>query len=270
MSDAPHVDANVGRWFGIAAVYDQARPTPPKALIPILTQIARITRPRCVVDLGSGTGLSTRLWADDADEVIGIEPNDEMRQVAEASSVGLTNVRYQKGLSIATGLPDASVEIVTASQSLHWMEPTGTFAEIARLLRPGGVFAAIDGDFPPTVNWEAEIIDEAFKDRVRRLAIERAPNKNMRQWEKDGHLGRMQASGQFRYTKEIALSSMETGSAERMVNIALSRSPHQVLINAGMTEDEIGIPAFRAEMHRLLGEGTFPLYFTYRVRIGVK
>ena len=270
MSDTPHVTANIDRWFGVASMYDRARPAPPKALIPILTQLARVAQPQCVVDIGSGTGLSTRIWADDAEQVIGIEPNDEMRQVAAASSAGLSTVRYQKGLSIATGVPDASADIVTISQALHWMEPTGTFAEIARILRPGGVFAAIDNDFPPTINWEAEIADNAVKAKIRELVSAHLTNKDVRQWEKDGHLSRMQASGQFRYTNEIALSSMEMGNAERMVNMALSRSPLQALLKAGLTEDQIGITAFRAEMQRILGDASLPMYFTYRLRLGVK
>jgi predicted RNA methylase len=39
-----------------------------------------------VVDLGSGTGLSTGIWAAHAERVVGIEPLDEMRQVAEATT----------------------------------------------------------------------------------------------------------------------------------------------------------------------------------------
>ena len=42
----------------------------------------------------------------------------------------------------------ASADIVTCSQSFHWMEPEPTLAEIARILRPGGVFAAYDYDWP--------------------------------------------------------------------------------------------------------------------------
>jgi SAM-dependent methyltransferase len=45
--------------------------------------------------------------------------------------------------------PQALVDaLVTCSQSLHWMEPEPTFAEVARILRRGGVFAAYDYDWP--------------------------------------------------------------------------------------------------------------------------
>src|SRR5437773_12025773 len=61
-----------------AQVYDAYRPVPPDDLLAILALVARTDRPQLVVDLGSGTGLSTRVWAERADEVVGVEPNPRM------------------------------------------------------------------------------------------------------------------------------------------------------------------------------------------------
>ena len=49
------------------------RPKPPSVLKEILLRLAQVSRAKLVVDLGSGTGLSTRYWADAADLVIGME-----------------------------------------------------------------------------------------------------------------------------------------------------------------------------------------------------
>ena len=70
---------------GFAAFYDRFRPQAPGALLQLLPTLLETDRLRLVVDLGSGTGLSTRIWADFADEVIGIEPQDAMRDFAEAT-----------------------------------------------------------------------------------------------------------------------------------------------------------------------------------------
>lgn len=51
----------------------------------ILSQLAG-GRPRVVLDLGCGTGLSTRIWYGYADEVIGVDPNEDMRKQAEETS----------------------------------------------------------------------------------------------------------------------------------------------------------------------------------------
>jgi predicted O-methyltransferase YrrM len=66
-------------WTGKASSYDRVRPTPPPALLDLLTQLIGMQYPALVVDLGSGTGLSTAIWGERAERVIGIEPNADMR-----------------------------------------------------------------------------------------------------------------------------------------------------------------------------------------------
>jgi hypothetical protein len=48
-------------WTGGASTYDRARPTPPPALLDLLTQLIHVLHPALVVDVGSGTGLSTAI-----------------------------------------------------------------------------------------------------------------------------------------------------------------------------------------------------------------
>src|SRR5204862_107174 len=81
-------------------------------------------------------------------------------------------------------LPDGCADVVTCSQSLHWMDPEPTFAEVARILRSGGVFAAYDCDWPPTVHWEAEV---AYQETIRRaeaIGRERGFFSGVRRWDK--------------------------------------------------------------------------------------
>ena len=69
-------------WTGKASSYDRARPTPPPALLDLLTQLIHLPHPTLVVDVGSGTGLSSAIWGERAERVIGIEPNADMRKEA--------------------------------------------------------------------------------------------------------------------------------------------------------------------------------------------
>jgi protein-L-isoaspartate O-methyltransferase len=73
-------------WTGKASSYDRARPTPPPALLDLLTQLIHLPHPALVVDVGSGTGLSTAIWGERAQLVIGIEPNADMRKECELPS----------------------------------------------------------------------------------------------------------------------------------------------------------------------------------------
>src|SRR5512140_2979183 len=102
MSESTDFNGNTDRFSGFANLYDRYRPAPPAILGEILIQLAGGTRPQCVVDLGSGTGLSTRYWADKAEYVIGVEPTADMRREAEAQTRG-RNVSYREGFSHETG-----------------------------------------------------------------------------------------------------------------------------------------------------------------------
>lgn len=274
MTTSPaHLSANVERFMGFADVYDTYRPRPPLVVLDILTQLAQTPQPALVVDLGSGTGLSTAIWAARATEVVGVEPSADMRRQAEARIASLpdaANVRYQAGYANATGLPDGCADIVTCSQSLHWMEPVSTFAEIARILRPGGVFAAYDCDWPPTLNWQIEQAHYTFAAQMHAAEQARGFSRDVRAWDKPQHLERMRASEQFRFTKEILLHSVEQGGAERLVGLELSQGGVATLLKNGVGEDEIGITALREVAQRVLGDAIVPWYFSYRVRLGVK
>lgn len=263
------LDPNVERFEGYADLYDDFRPRPPLVLIDLLTQLAGVARPALVVDLGSGSGLSTRLWADRAGEVIGVEPGEDMRGVAAARTTA-PNVRYQAGYGHATGLPDACADIATASQALHWMDPQPTFAEVTRILRPGGIFAAVDCDWPPTMHWEAEAAYDACMVRCATIDRERGFTQGVRAWAKGEHLDRMRASGRFRYVREVTLHSIETGNAERLVGLALSQGHVATPLKHGVTEDETGITTLREVAQRVLGDDPRPWYLSYRVRLGVK
>jgi SAM-dependent methyltransferase len=248
-----------------AGGYDAHRPSPPAALLDVLRLEAQVERPRLVADLGSGTGLSTRAWADRADEVVGVEASAEMRARAEQETTA-PNVRYVHAFAQETGLPDGAADIVTCSQSFHWMEPEPTLAEAARILRPGGVFAAYDYDWPPVCGWEVE---DAFTEMVRRVGKARKMPVKLR-YDKSEHLERIRASGHFRFTREAVLHSREPGSARRIVGMALSLGPLVVLLEGGMSEEELGLAQLREAADRVLGDREVELLIGYRVRLGVK
>ena len=257
--------ANAQRFSGFAALYDQHRPQPPVAL---LEYLIRLTPINTVVDFGSGTGLSSRAWADRAIKVVGIEPSDDMRHQAEAMTPQ-PHIRYQAGFSHATGLPDAIADLITCSQSLHWMEPNGTFAEAARILRPGGIFCAYDNDWPPaTPSWEADAAFLAVIEGSHAAEKKHQLGKDVQRWEKEGHLGRMQASGHFRYCWEVVLHNQEIGDGERLIGLALSQGGVMSVLKHNIPESEFGLDTLRDIATRTLPDRV-PFLFCYRVRLGV-
>ena len=258
-----------GYWRpGFAARYDACRPQPPSALADVLLRLARTERPALVVDLGSGTGLSTAFWGHRAREVIGIEPLDEMRRIAEENH-GAANVRFRAGVAQATGIPSGAADVVTCAQSLHHMEPQGTLAEVERILRPGGVFATCDYDWPPVVDPDAEAAFFAFMDRVLALRARHGIRSEQQRWEKGEHVARMQRHG-FRYTRELLLHHTEPCTATRWVGFALSIGIVPPVLDLGIPEDELGLEAFRRAAERTFGDRALPWHVSYRIGVAIK
>jgi SAM-dependent methyltransferase len=251
-------------WPGFAADYDRFRPRPPAVLLELLPLLVGVDRLRLVVDLGSGTGLSARVWAELADEVLAIEPNEAMRTFAERATTA-AHVRYLGVSSYRTGLPDASADLVTAAQSLQWMRPERLFPEVARILRPGGVFCAYNYFALQTPLWKPEAVFEsvlARKAELRaQLGLDREPGVPLSR-------ALLEDSGAFRQTNELVLHSVEHGDGERLIGFALSEGSMRTLLDGGATEEDVGLDRLRAVASTI--PEAIPWWIGYRAWIGLR
>ena len=250
---------------GFAERYDAVRPRTPSVLVELLPLLARVERPRLVVDLGAGTGLSTRAWARRAAEVVGVEPNEAMRRHAEAVT-DAANVRYAGTSSYATGLDRGAADIVTCSQSFQWMEPAATLAEVARILRPGGVFCAYEYQSLQTPLWEPERAWHELRETVGRLRAERGLDRDKHRWPVS--LARLEEAGCFDDCRELTLHGVEEGDAERLVGFALSEGSVTTLLEDGATEDEIGLTRLREVASATIGATPCVWLLGYRAWVG--
>jgi SAM-dependent methyltransferase len=256
---------------GFPELYDAARPAPPAALLDVLLYLAQVERPRLVVDLGAGTGLSTRAWAERADAVIGVEGNPAMAAQARATTTA-PNVRYVDAFAADTGLPPEEADVVTVAQAFHWMEPQAVLREAARLLRPGGVFAAYDYDVPyglvvhPDID-EAFIANSAARGEARRRLDLVAGAAN---WPKERHLEQIAASALFRLPRELVCHGWEEVDARRVVGLAESIGGSPAIFGDRAPEVGETFERVRETAARVLGEKTVPMLVCYRVRCGIR
>ena len=266
-----HAAASTSPFAGMAAAYAAARPHPPTILGELLPHLAQTPVPSLVVDIGCGPGLSTRFWANNAAQVVGIEPVPEMCQEAIRQTTA-PHIAYRAGTGEHTGLPTGCADIVTCAQALHWMEPQPTFAEVARITRPGGVFAAYDYEVCPTVgHWEVQAAHQALHARATVLEHRLAQGTEtlQRAWTKAEHLARMQASGCFRYTQELLVHQRDRGNADRLLRLVRTHSSVAQVLKLGLRDADLGLEAFETLVRQTLGETLTPWYWSYRVRIGI-
>jgi SAM-dependent methyltransferase len=91
-----------------------------------------------IADVGSGTGILSKLLLDNGNFVYGIEPNKEMRIEAERQLLDYTKFISIPATAENTTLPPNSVDFVTAGQAFHWFDIPKAQAEFARILKAQG------------------------------------------------------------------------------------------------------------------------------------
>jgi SAM-dependent methyltransferase len=150
-----------GRTFGtVAQAYAAHRPSyPDTALDWALAPVSSPDSPASargggleLLDLAAGTGKLTASLTGRSPRVTAVEPDPEMLAVLRAE---LPSVNALPGTAEDIPLPDASVDAVLVGQAFHWFHPERAAAEIARVLRPGGVLAALWNADDDSVEWVA-------------------------------------------------------------------------------------------------------------------
>jgi SAM-dependent methyltransferase len=147
--------------------YIRYRPSYPAAVIPWLERECGLTPQSRIADIGSGTGILSRLFLDFGCQVFGVEPNADMRHAAERLLAGEPRFHSVDARAEAATLPDCSVDFVTAGQAFHWFDPPAARAEFRRILKPRGWVALI---------WNERLVTPGFlteyEDLLQRLSTD--------------------------------------------------------------------------------------------------
>lgn len=123
-------------FSGVAGAYAEHRPRYPDALFEWLAEVSP-TR-EFAWDCATGSGQAAVALAARFDRVLGTDASAAQIAAAEEHP----RVEYRVAPAEASGLPDASVDLVTVAQALHWFDRPAFYAEVRRVLRPGGLVAA--------------------------------------------------------------------------------------------------------------------------------
>jgi SAM-dependent methyltransferase len=139
---------------GAAAAYAEHRPDYAEAAVRWVLEPVWDAPPVQVVDIGAGTGKLTATLVSLGANVTAVEPDQQM--LAELRRA-MPEVRSVPGSAEEMPVPDASVDAVLAGQAMHWFDMSRAMPEIARVLRPGGVFAGLWNVDDDRVGWVADL-----------------------------------------------------------------------------------------------------------------
>ena len=135
--------------FGSQLYQDVDQTIPDTALLASLgcgnpTAVADLHAGETVLDLGSGGGIDVLLSAQrvgPTGKAYGLDMTDEMLELAEKNKVeaGADNVEFLKGYMEDVPLPDATIDVIISNCVINLSsDKPAVFAEMARVLRPGG------------------------------------------------------------------------------------------------------------------------------------
>lgn len=126
--------------------YVKYRPGYPTQVLKVLQSDFDLKPKDTVVDVGSGTGISTELFLLNGNTVYAVEPNSPMRLAAEKSLARYPNFHSVNGTAEQTGLSAGLADFAVAAQAFHWFDPEPAKAEFRRILKKNGCAVILFND----------------------------------------------------------------------------------------------------------------------------
>jgi SAM-dependent methyltransferase len=219
--------------------YVRYRPSYPQQMVSVLAERCCLTSDSVIVDIGSGTGKLTGLLLNEGYQVIGVEPNAQMRMAAEA--LLSSHDQFQSVFASAedTSLDTSTVDLIVAGQAFHWFEPVAAKHEFARILKNDGNIAFI---------WNQRRVEQPFQKEYDELlnrycpeysqsnhrhvtdadidsfcaprVVERLEFENHQQFDLAGFLGRMYSSSYTPGRETIERQSLDRAARRLFDNYA--------------------------------------------------
>lgn len=148
--------------------YAKYRPTYPPEAIDYVIDHSGLAPGARIADIGFGTGISAKPFLERGFEVVGVEPNEAMREAGARLLSDFPNFRSIDGTAEDTGLDGDSIDLILAAQAFHWFDQTKAKSEFRRILRPGGKIALL---------WNERLTDvtpflREYEDLIQRYATD--------------------------------------------------------------------------------------------------
>jgi SAM-dependent methyltransferase len=140
----------------IAVQYDRARPGYPAEAVEFALAPLRGRPDLRAVDVGAGTGKLTAALCAAGVSTVAVEPAPGMLKMLKHR---VSRAQVLSGTAEELPLPDASVDLVTVGQAMHWFRLDRALPEMARVLRPGGRLALFYNSRDDGVAWVRALAD---------------------------------------------------------------------------------------------------------------
>lgn len=201
--------------FGsVASEYDAVRPTYPDALFDDLAALA----PAHALDVGCGTGRAAVPLLARGVDVLGVEVDAQMAEVARAHGVPVEIAPFE------TWDPAGRVfDLVVSGQAWHWIDQAVGLPKAAALLRPGGALALF---------WNAAEVEPRVQAALDAVYREHAPDlltHNAGRAADPGYAPDVRATGRFTSVETRRYPWQRVYTSAEWVRLVQTHSDHVVL-----------------------------------------
>ena len=218
--------------------YSRFRPSYPEAAVNWLYERCPEAR---VADVGAGTGIFTRCLLRRFNEVVAVEPNEDMRKIFREQ---LPDISCLAAAGEATGIAEKSIDLITVAQAFHWLDENKFKDESLWILRPAGKVAII---------WNTELKNDFV------LARDGVCQKYCPRF-RSGHAGKHSAAEgddflRNRYFRKVEVVSFDNPFAMDIDTFEGNMRSRSYALTAGDEGYENFMAELRAEFNRFAENG---------------
>lgn len=156
----------IENFTGKADLYSKFRPSYPNEYINYLLSENQLDEGSFIADIGSGTGILTKLLLEKKLNVLAIEPNDDMREEAEKTLKVYDQYKSINATAENTSLIDNSVDLITVAQAFHWFDKEKFRLECKRILKENSKVSLV---------WNSKDLTSPLMIELQEICIETCP-----------------------------------------------------------------------------------------------
>lgn len=163
------------RFDGVADLYETYRPSYPTELIDDVVQLSEIQPDGEIVEIGSGTGKATRLFAERGFSILCLEPGQNLIDVAKESLKSYPQVRFERARFEAWEAKQRKFDLLISAQAFHWVPAEVRFVKAASVLKSQGHLALFWNMYPGIDGEMGHDLDEIYHRQAPEIVREDIP-----------------------------------------------------------------------------------------------
>lgn len=160
---------------GVAELYETYRPSYPAELIEDIVQLSGIQPDGEILEVGSGTGKATRLFAQRGFSMLCLEPGQNLIDVAKTQLSDYPQVRFERSRFEDWEANQRKFDLLISAQAFHWVPQEVRFIKAASVLKPQGHMALFWNMYPGIDGVIRQELDEIYRKHAPDLFKESFP-----------------------------------------------------------------------------------------------